>query len=154
MGVAFCATHCEAHPDLYSTVYSIFDWSRLLIFSASTQSGRKVATHHHLDELAAKASAQLAHPGLLHRKVEYFAPNRESPLPPRDPLSIPFLKHERFQEQAEYRVVFALSGGLKLRSRIAIPSFRLDSEIASARTYERLLRLGTLKGCAKIVRRA
>ena len=104
-------------------------------------------------KIAAKKAASVARPGLLHRPVEYFAPNRESPLPVRDPRSIPFLKHELFRSQAEYRAVFGLPGGLTLRSRIALPSFTMDAEIAAAQTHERLLRLGDLRGFAKIVSR-
>lgn len=100
--------------------------------------------------IAARRTATVARPGLLHRSVEYFAPNRESPLNPKDPLLIPFLKHDVFRSQAEYRAVFGLPGGLKFRSRIAIPSFNFSEEVAASRTYECILHLGDISSFTEL----
>ena len=90
-------------------------------------------------------------PGLLHRDVAYYAPNSESPLPITDPHSLPFLKHRDFAAQDEYRAVFATIGGFKITRRIVQPAFTFEEEIMQATSFERLLRLGPLKGVAEVL---
>jgi len=93
---------------------------------------------------AARHPLPLDPPGLIHRKVAYFTPNRESPLNVKDPRSIPFLKHEDFAYQKEYRAVFARRRGFTLTQRIVKPAFTFAEEIQMARPTKRLLRLGSL----------
>ncbi len=56
--------HCQ-------DVWPLFDWSNLLVFSATHQSGRKVATHEHLDQLYRTGFPQNAQRwlGLLEKKL-------------------------------------------------------------------------------------
>jgi hypothetical protein len=100
---------------------------------------------------AARRPLKIESPGLLHRAVAYYAPNKESPQPVRDPHSIPFMKVEGFAHQKEYRAVYAKPGGFAVRSRIVQPQFTFAEEIERAGTYERLLRLGSQKDIAEIV---
>jgi hypothetical protein len=102
---------------------------------------------------AARTPLALDSPGLIHGPVSYFAPNRPAPLDVTDPKTIPFLKHEGFAGQREYRVVFARRGGFALTQRIVQPAFTFAEEVAAARTFQRLLRLGDLTGIAEVVDR-
>jgi hypothetical protein len=99
---------------------------------------------------AARTPLPLDPPGLLHRAVAYFHPNKEAPLPVKDPRAIPFMKHFSFESQQEYRAVFARRGGFSLTQRIVKPAFSFADEIAAARSSQRLLRLGSLRGIAEL----
>jgi hypothetical protein len=90
-------------------------------------------------------------PGLLHREVSYFAPNREAPLDITNPRNIPFLKHVGFAEQSEYRTVFARRRGFTMTERIVAPAFTFTEEIAVAQKHERLLKLGNLSHITELV---
>ena len=90
-------------------------------------------------------------PGLLHGPVTYFAPNRPPGLDITNPRNIPFLKHESFAAQTEYRVVFARRGGFNMTQRIVQPAFTFQEEIESAHRFQRLVRLGNLRGVAELV---
>ena len=100
---------------------------------------------------AARRHATLEPPGLLHREVAYYASTGESPLPITDPHALPFLKHRDFASQDEYRAVFATTGGFNITRRIVQPAFTFDEEIQQAPCFERLLRLGSLKGVADLI---
>ena len=101
--------------------------------------------------VAARRHLRLEPPDLIHREVAYYAPNAESPLPITDPHALPFLKHETFAEQSEYRAIFAALGGFKITRRIVMPQFTFTEEVQKANSSERLLRLGSLKGIAEII---
>jgi hypothetical protein len=52
-------------------------------------------------------------PGLIHKAVDYFEPNREPPTDITKATNIPFLKHIGFAGQREYRAIFARPGDLR-----------------------------------------
>lgn len=89
-------------------------------------------------------------PGLIHRPVAYFAPNRQAPLDVNDPRSIPFMKHESFADQKEYRAVVAKRRGFTLTQRIVKPAFIFEEEINAARPSQFLVRLGNLRGIVEM----
>jgi hypothetical protein len=92
-------------------------------------------------------------PGLIHRPVAYFRPNREAPLDVTNSKNLPFLKHFGFADQKEYRAAFARQGGFTQVQRIVQPHFTFAEEIAAAGRHERLLRLGDLRGITNIIAR-
>lgn len=104
-------------------------------------------------KIAARRPLRLAPPGLIHRPVSYFIPNREAPLDVTQATNIPFLKHIGFSDQHEYRAVFARPGGFEMLNRIVQPQFTFAEEIASAHVYQRLLRIGDLRSFVTVVRK-
>jgi hypothetical protein len=102
---------------------------------------------------AARHPLPLDPPGIIHGTVSYFSPNLPAPLDVTDPRKIPFLKHESFSDQKEYRVVFSRRGGFTLTQRIVQPAFTFAEEISGARRFERLLRLGSLCSIAELIRK-
>lgn len=105
-------------------------------------------------KVAARTPLPLDPPGLVHGPVSYFAPNRAPLLDVSVSQNIPFLKHEGFSDQKEYRVVFARRGGFTVTQRIVQPAFTFAEEIAVSRKFQRLLRLGDLSEIAEVVRSA
>ena len=102
--------------------------------------------------VAAKRPLPIEPPGLMHRSVAYFAPNRPAPLDITDSRNLPFLKHLGFADQREYRAVFAQKGGLKMTQRIVQPQFTFAEEIAAAQKVKRLLRLGDIRKLVELIR--
>ena len=102
-------------------------------------------------QTAARRVFRTERPVLRHRRVEYWTPNREAPLDIKDPVNIPFLKHNLFALQAEYRAAFALSGGEELEQRLVLGSFNLAAEIAAAPVAEKLLTVGKLTHVARVL---
>jgi hypothetical protein len=90
-------------------------------------------------------------PGLIHGPVTYFEPNRATSADITNPRVIPFLKHVDFEGQKEYRAVFARRGGFVMTERITRPGFTFAAEIASARRFTRLVRLGDLRQIVDLV---
>jgi len=91
---------------------------------------------------------------LIHRPVAYWKTSHEAPLSVKDPDSLPFLKHEAFAPQCEYRGVFARRGGRELVQRIVQPQFTFREEIESASVHERLFRIGDISAIAELVDRS
>lgn len=102
-------------------------------------------------QTAARLAFRIERPVLRHRRVEYWTPNREAPLNIKDPINIPFLKHDLFAPQAEYRAAFAISGGEALEQRVVLGHFDLAAEIADAPIAEKLLAVGKLTHVARVL---
>ncbi len=83
-------------------------------------------------------------PGLLHGPVHYFEFGKPAPLNVKDPTKLPFVKHEVFKLQHEYRGIFAERGGFAIEQSIIARAFSFREEIAAAREMERLLNVGRL----------
>ena len=49
--------------------------------------------------------------GLLHERVEYYAPNRKVERDISEARWLPFFKHGSYSHQEEYRLAAALKGG-------------------------------------------
>jgi len=95
-------------------------------------------------QVALKRPLPIEPPGLIHGPVSYFAPDREAPLDITNSRNIPFLKHEAFADQKEYRAIFARRGGFTMLQRIVQPQFTFAEEIAADPQHHRILRLGKL----------
>ena len=92
----------------------------------------------------------LAESGLLHGRVEYYAPNKGVMMNVKDPRCIPFFKHEEYSHQCEYRLAAARPRGLHLTQTIVSPTFSFDDEIAAGRPEYEHLFIGSLKDIAKV----
>lgn len=141
---------------------------RILIFCLSTELSPSL-----FDEFQADACIEFVHPdqllrraetviggqarfapdGMLHREVLYYSPNRELGASVTDVRVLPFVKHEAYRHQAEYRLVASLRGGLKLTRRIVNSLFTFDEELARARPGHRHIFLGSLEAMVKVHKR-
>ncbi len=88
--------------------------------------------------------------GLLHKRVEYYAPNRPAKRNVKDTKCIPFFKHEEYSLQQEYRLAVALRGGLKLKQRIINKLFTFDEEVASGVPSHRHVFIGSIYDIVKV----
>jgi hypothetical protein len=88
--------------------------------------------------------------GLLHRPVVYYAPNKALEGDVRDVRFIPFVKHFSYAHQAEYRLVAALNGGLRLSTHIVNELFTLDEDLSNAKPTERIVRVGSLLDLCRV----
>lgn len=99
---------------------------------------------------AIKRTGVAVKPYLRHGRVAYFDPAAEAPIDVTKAKNLPFLKHQAFEEQREYRAVYAGRGAYKVLMRIVQPAFTLESEVRMAKKHQRILRLGSLVDIAEI----
>ncbi len=138
---------------------------RTLVFCLSTRFDPAL-----FDEFSADACVEIANPaafidratrtvarqrrfassGLLHGHVAYYAPNRALAANVRDVHVIPFVKHESYTHQSEYRLIVALDRGLRLKTQIVNELFTWDKELASSKPTERLVRIGSIRDVSQI----
>lgn len=143
--------------------------NRVFVFCASTELRPSlfdefacdacVAIHDEADFFRRCAAAAgrvtpIEKPGLIHHRIAYFQTGKPAPLDVKDPKKIPFMKHDVFAPQSEYRAVFAELGGFRLTQRVVTRAFEFRQEIANGIRMERLLRVGDLRGIAKVIMRA
>jgi hypothetical protein len=88
--------------------------------------------------------------GLMHDRVEYYAPGRPAIRNVKDPRCVPFFKHEAYSHQAEYRLATALRRGLQLTERIVSQKFTFDEETLASRPAHRHVIIGSIKDIAKV----
>lgn len=96
--------------------------------------------------------SRFAESGLLHDRVEYYAPNAPAIRSVKDPRCIPFFKHQAYSPQREYRLAVALRGGLKLTQRIVSEKFTFDEELAAARPVHRHVFIGPIDDITQVHR--
>jgi hypothetical protein len=88
--------------------------------------------------------------GLLHNRVEYYAPNRSVEHNVKDPYFIPFFKHEKYSHQQEYRLATATGGGFKLIQRIINKNFTFDDELAAGIDAHKHVYIGSINDIVKV----
>lgn len=93
---------------------------------------------------------RFAESGLLHDRVEYYAPNAPAIRSVKDPRRIPFFKHQAYSRQREYRLAVALRGGLNLTQRIVNEQFTFDEELATGRSDHRHVFIGPIDDITRV----
>jgi len=93
---------------------------------------------------------RFAESGLLHNRVEYYAPNAPAIRSVKDPRCIPFFKHQTYSRQREYRLAVALRGGLKMTQRIVNEQFTFDEELAAGRSDHRHVFIGPIEDITRV----
>ena len=88
--------------------------------------------------------------GLLHDRVEYYAPNKRTKRNVKDPLCIPFFKHKSYSHQREYRLSVSTHGGLNLKKRIVNKLFTFNDEVATGKSAHRNVVIGYIGDMVKI----
>lgn len=93
---------------------------------------------------------RFAETGLLHNRVNYYAPNRAISHDVTNPRLIPFFKHEDYSYQNEYRLVVALKSGLKLTTRMVNELFTFDNEVSAGIPNFRHIFIGSISDIVKV----
>jgi hypothetical protein len=101
-------------------------------------------------QLGVRTSPLLQHGPILSDRVTYYEKNQATSLDITDPERIPFAKHQSFDYQEEFRLVCA-AGRIKLERRIVNAMFNIGTEIAHARSAERIVRIRPIADIAEHV---
>jgi len=88
--------------------------------------------------------------GLLHGRVEYYAPNQPVRGDITNPRTIPFFKHQAYSHQSEYRFIVALKNGLQLTRSIVNDLFTFDEEIAAGIEASRHVFIGSIRDIVRV----
>ena len=92
--------------------------------------------------------------GCLHGDVEYYSVNRASTHRSiENPTDIPFLKHNFFREQDEYRIVFGSKGAFKLTKRLIVnQEWDTEPDHLSGTPREQFLGVGSIADIVSVRR--
>jgi hypothetical protein len=101
-------------------------------------------------DAAVGAQECFAEAGLLHGRVEYYAPQRPVVGNVKNPRQIPFFKHQDYFHQTEYRLAMALKGALRLTESIVNDLFSFDDEVADGIEDSRHVFLGSIRDIVKV----
>jgi hypothetical protein len=88
--------------------------------------------------------------GLLHGRVEYYAPHQPAQGDVTNPRTIPFFKHQAYSHQTEYRLAVAIKGGLQLTRSIVNDLFTFDDEVAAGIEDNRHIFIGSIRDIVKV----
>lgn len=89
---------------------------------------------------------------LLHEEVKYYEPNKHSDIDVHSPYKIPFLKHNKYVDQDEYRFVFAKKDGFKVTKKIVINSkYDFNKEALKGNSKDLPIRIGSIADIAEII---
>lgn len=91
------------------------------------------------------------YPLLLHKNVSYYKKNAAIEINIKDPYNIPFLKQDTFEEEKEYRFVFARRKGLELEQRIVNDLYSELDDIKDKKEASKIVRIGSIIDIAKVI---
>jgi hypothetical protein len=93
-------------------------------------------------------------PLLIGKQVTYYASNQASPdsVDIKNPQHLPFLKRNRYQNEQEFRYVFARRGGYTLKQMLVLPGHNQLEQITGKPDRETIIDIGSIRDIAQRVK--
>lgn len=97
--------------------------------------------------------SRLDHPLLIADAIKYYSKDKLAPqsVDIKNPKHLPFLKEERYSNEAEFRFVFALRGGYELRQSIVNQDYDESDEIKDKSVRAITIKIGSIADIARRV---
>lgn len=98
--------------------------------------------------------SKLERPYVRSGAVRYFRPNAAAPdgVDIKDPTHLPFLKRVDFEDEREFRFVFARRRGYQLLERIVTPGFDARDDISGKPEDSVVIEIGPITDIARQIR--
>jgi hypothetical protein len=91
---------------------------------------------------------------LIYNDVTYYNPNESINVNIKDPSQIPFLKHKKYSDQDEFRLVFGKRKAFTITTKIILnKKHDFKEEAMKESPQEILLRIGNISDIARIIKK-